>query len=312
MSDTNTIASLFKKLGNSTGIHSVPSVYGTKRWPHAAMAELGPKVDVKSDKEDHVKIQFPGAKNIEITHEEFWEISCLSICEKHNAYYFDSKVNIWQHERPWQALQEYSLMHCRENLHPSQENLVYKILQLFAKKGHHIPFLSSLTYGWPWMFENSPGVWPPSDIINPRSCLYDPLLGVLLFQDILKYVESEGHDPLASWSLELALCLAAHNIDQNPQLIETGKQTLRAGSHDNIQQFITLIEQALPAYHSQFDALLEELDPEAACRVLSILLLGATRWVQCRLPFNETKKLLKSNPLMRTFAKFDQPSQRAR
>jgi hypothetical protein len=305
MSDPVNIANLFKKLRRSSQIHSVPSVYGTKRWPHAAMAELGPKVAVKESSNDHIKIQFPGSKNIEVTHEEFWEISCLSICEKHNAYYFDSKANIWQHERPWQALQEYNLMNCRENIQPEQEKFIYKILQTFSSKKNAIPFLSSLTYGWPWMFENSPGVWPPSEIINPRSCLYDPLLGILMFQDIPKYVESEGHDPLASWSLELTFCLAAHNIEQNPQLVEIGKQALRDGSHDEIQNFISIIEQALPAYHSHFDNLLEESEPEDACRILTILLLGSTRWLQCRLPFPENKKLLKTSKLLPIFARFD-------
>lgn len=312
MSDPVNIANLFKKLRKSSQIHSVPSVYGTKQWPHAAMAELGPKVAVQQGPDDHVKIQFPGSKNIEITHEEFWEISCLSICEKHNAYYFDSKVNIWQHERPWQALQEYNLMHCRENIQPSQEKLVYKILEAFSSRNHPIPFLSSLTYGWPWMFENNPGVWPPSEIINPRSCLYDTLLGILMFQDITKYVESEGYDPLASWSLELAFCLAAHSIDQNPKLIEIGKQALRDGSHDEIQSFIAHIEQALPAYHSHFDNLLEELDPEPACRILTILLLGSARWLQCRLPFPETKKILKTSRLLASFAKLDRDANKKR
>jgi len=311
MSNLGNISALFKKLKKTSTIHSVPTLYGTKRWPSAAIAELGPKVDISPSSGEHVRIQFPGTKHIEVSNEEFWEISCLSSCEKHNAYYFDDKADIWLYERPWQALQEYNLMHCRENLRPEQEELTYKILNAYSKHKHNIPFLASLTYGWPWMFENSPGVWPPAEIINPRSCLYDPVLGILMFQDILQYVEGEGGNPLTTWSLELSLCLAAHNTSAADTHTELAKEALRAGSHEDIQSFVETIEALLIPFHSQFDVLLEDSDPEYACLIFSILLLGASRWLDCRLPFPKIAKTLRKNKLLQAYRKLEKNRVRA-
>ena len=294
------VATLFKQLKKTKDITSVPTMYGTKQWPNAAMAELGPKAGISPGEAGKVVIQIPGSKEIKVSQQEFWEISCLNACEKHNSYYLDNKAEIWKYERPWQALQEYNLRNFRAQLTKPQENVACSILEKYAIAGDPIPFISSLTYGWPWMFESAPGVWPPEEIINPRSVLYDPLLGIMVFQDVLDFLKENKEKPLELIGYELSLCVSRHVQNQTDKYTDVARELLQGAAQNDIEEFVRTSESVLSLYHTQFETYMTLHNPEEVFSLVDTLLLGACRYLEAK-PKSSIARALAGSKLLKAY-----------
>lgn len=296
------VVDLFKCLTSSKDMTSVPSVYGTKNWAYAAVSELGPQANISPGNTGNLVIQLPDGKEISVTQQEFWEISCLSACEKHNSYYFNNEAEIWKYEKPWHALQEFNLKHCRAKLTKKQEETICKVLEAYSNNNEPLPFISSMAFGWPWMFESAPGVWPPEGIINPRSVMYDPLLGIMVFKDVLDYLKSKKAKELEILAFETSMCTAKHVINNSPSHLEAAKEVLGKSTKGRIEKFVQICEQALSPYSTRFDEYLGELDEKVLLECVSIFMLGAHRLTQA-MPELSLSQELQKRTLLKAYSK---------
>lgn len=268
------ISSLFQKLKNSIEFTPVPAVYGTPLWSNAVIAALGSAAKI-STKNTNIKINFPGEKTISLSFEEFWEISCLSSCATHNSLYLENNADFWNYEKPWQALQEYNLMHCRAPLTSIQVKSLHKLITVLQENNLPVPQVAGLSYGWAWMFEKSMGVWPPAEVINPRSCLYDPVLGILSFQDIYTYLLGEKLPARNIWAHELSLCMATHCVqtDQVSYMLKAEK-IMQENSKEFITALITSLSAPISVYNCNLISLLKQQNEGEVKVILYIILLA--------------------------------------
>lgn len=268
------ISSLFQKLQDKNDFTPVPALYGTQLWSNAVISALGSKAKI-STTENTIKINFPGEKTIKFSFQEFWEISCLSSCSNHSLLYLGNNVDFWEHERPWQALQEYNLKHCRSPLAKVQVQYLKTFINVLQDLKLPIPQISGLTFGWAWMFEKSPGVWPPAETINPRSCLFDPILGILSFQDIYQYLNSEKLPAKAIWAHELSLCLATNCVQSNLQeYLDKADTFINNHEYDRIVALVQTLSTPLSVYNCDLAQLLTSTDKTDVLAVIAIMLLG--------------------------------------
>jgi len=278
------ISSLFQKLKDSNEFTPVPAVYGTPLWSKAVIAALGSAAKI-STKDRNVKINFPGEKAITLSFEEFWEISCLSSCSTHNSLYLGNNADFWNHEKPWQALQEYNLMHCRAQLTAIQVKYLQKLITALQENNLPVPQVAGLAFGWAWMFEKSMGVWPPAEVINPRSCLYDPILGILSFQDIYDYLLGEKLPARKIWAHELSLCMATHCV-QSDQIsyMQKADKIMQDNSQEFIHNLVLALSAPLSVYNCDLMFLLRQQNENEVKVILYIILLAWKLLTAAKIP----------------------------